>query len=166
MSTFIKTLIALALVGIYWALGGFDPANQRSHGKLHSAIFAVYLAGMLCALSEGDSEQSLRPVFIIVGLILMILAFCAMLATKSERHQRAFASQALNLGRETSPFLAGVMGVPIPDAEEAGGFETSSSVFIGQLLSGPRWRASRAQAKTLMRTFYHHELSPPSASST
>lgn len=104
MRTLIKILIALALVGVYWASGGLDPAKERYLSKLHGVFFAVYVSGLLCALCEGDEDDtySTRPIFIIVGSILMIIAFCAMRATKTERQSQTYAPNHSIQQTETS----------------------------------------------------------------
>jgi len=63
--------------------------------KLHGAFAAVYIAGAIVALREGGDPigemhpVSLRPAFIILGTLLMIAAFVAMVATQSERIPRS-----------------------------------------------------------------------------
>ena len=62
--------------------------------QLHAAIGAVYIVGAIVALCEGGDPIgdlhpiSLRPIFIVLGSLLMIGAFAAIIATKDERQKR------------------------------------------------------------------------------
>lgn len=86
MKTTLKVVTFVALIAVYWAFGGFDRSEERP-GRLHSAITAIYIVGAIIALCEGGEPignlhpVSLRPVFMVVGALLMLAAFVAMIAT-------------------------------------------------------------------------------------
>src|SRR5438046_2051800 len=86
-----KVALFLALIGIFWACSGFVPAAEQSMWKLHSVIEVAYIAGAVIALWFGGEPIgtlqpiSLRPIYILCGVLLMVAAFCAMLAVRSEK---------------------------------------------------------------------------------
>jgi len=90
----VKFALFLGLIGIFWACSGFMPAAERSMRKLHIMIELGYIAGAVVALWFGGEPIgtlqpiSLRPIYILCGVILMVAAFCAMLAVRSEKAGR------------------------------------------------------------------------------
>jgi len=105
----VKFALFLALIGIFWACSGFVPAAEQSMWKLHSVIEVAYIAGAVIALWFGGEPIgtlqpiSLRPIYILCGVVLMVAAFCAMLAVRSEKAvRRSSANHSIQRRAATS----------------------------------------------------------------
>ena len=89
MKTVLKVLVFAALMGLYFFFAG-APGWETLYGRKLSVIYAF---GAVMALWFGEERIgtldpiSLRPVFIILGVVLMVAMFVLMFTTRDTARQ-------------------------------------------------------------------------------